>query len=296
VYVFTDMEREGQLTLRRSSWGIVFYVIGAAAIVLIIIQGHGPGWEIVLLLFIMLGFALSDYMQGITYRDGAITWVRVLRHSVLIKLSDITTLQREIGFWRSNTRDCIAIHDTRGHTIKVSLPIFIPSDIRKLTDVIHRARPDISAPDIKSWKKQTFDRVKEGHPIAIFIASLSAAIFATANVIGLSMAAAAPFNIFISGEGAFLVILFASLVLFVPCLVAAILGFGGSFFARKALKEKPKQHLRLLRWSLGLGLYSFVIATILTGVSAGLWIFAIASHTGLRGCVDTLANWLFGPA
>ena|SRR5579863_9401217 len=142
-----NAEKQAAFTLRHTPWLAVLYLIGLVfGVGVILFSRQVSVWLPVFIILLVL--VLVDFRHTVSYQEGMIVWKPFPRPTVSIKLSNITALKRETTFWRSNTRDSIAIYDDRNNKrIKLSLTLFTRNDIRKLLQIIHDARPDLTIPE-----------------------------------------------------------------------------------------------------------------------------------------------------
>jgi len=104
---------------------------------------------LVLILFTIWGWLIFlGLWHNVSYQNGTITGVLFPSKPISIKISNITDIRQEMQTWRYETRRSIAIYNSRDkQVIRVSLSLFVPSDVRKLMQVIHEARPDLAIPE-----------------------------------------------------------------------------------------------------------------------------------------------------
>jgi len=114
---------------------------------------HGLGIWIIVVAFVVLScFTFLGYWHNVTYREGMVTGILFPWKPVSINIADISEVRQETDMLRYETRRCLAIYDKRNkRVIKISLAVFIQSDLRKLIEIIHELRPDLSLPEINKY-------------------------------------------------------------------------------------------------------------------------------------------------
>jgi hypothetical protein len=141
-----NRESKDGFRLRHSVLLLPLYVVLVVGVVYIGIHGAGILFMVMLIIILSCLFFVS-FWHNVTYKDGVITGVLFPYSPVSIKLSDITKIKRETDLLRFETRRCMAIYDeNHKKVIKVSLAIFIHSDLSKLIQTIRESRPDL--PDL----------------------------------------------------------------------------------------------------------------------------------------------------
>ena len=101
------------------------------------------------LLWCLAFFDFARYK--IVYEDGTITWTRLFRKTISVKLSEVARVNIRSFFWRSFENPCISIVGKNAKEIRVGIGFFKDSEIRWLLGKIHEARPDLPLP--KTWQR-----------------------------------------------------------------------------------------------------------------------------------------------
>jgi hypothetical protein len=128
-------------------WLVVTYLIVLGGGIYFIIVGEQK-WFILILLAIWGWLIFLGFWHNVSYQNGIVTGVLFPSKPISIKLSNITDIRQEMQTWRYETRRCLAIYDARDkQVIRVSLSLFVRSDVRKLMQIIHDARPDLTIPE-----------------------------------------------------------------------------------------------------------------------------------------------------